>query len=529
MNKLFGIVFIALTSLFVLISCGGGGGVSTGDGSVEQTIEFPRTANPLTVAVELNNTNSAQAAISAAGGSVELILTNGTRAVLEVPESALLSSVDIKLTEVKAIAGIPFAAGYESAVHFEPEGLRFLTPAVLQLFPAAGQSVSGLTGFSYHGLGAEFHLYPLEILSDSVKFELMHFSGFGAGNASSQEKKDQRDNHPPSSDEDQANQDNDQEASQEKNYALMLAWWSTVNAQITQAISTEAVLEAAYVQYLSWYHALLKDPVSFGKLTSQRVLSEQGLGLALINALQRSYERCVSNTNVNEVGKIVRWYFWTLSKPELYAQISDASLFEYYVKTCAKFELEFKSLIIENPDSASGRITTEIEAVVPIMLSYPGSVPALTTLALTGSMPSVYLQAEAVFDGCPSTFSGIDGSVFRVIKFEIDLNYIDDPAAPAVPWFPNDVTMWIDHGSPKEHLYLHCPPAPDINNDMTIWSGGWGALHKSELDKATGNGFKIQFWNPGIGSVFAEKTYQGDGPLGVFRETTTLKLKHTPW
>ena len=62
---------------------------------------------------------------------------------------------------------------------------------------------------------------------------------------------------------------------------------------------------------------------------------------------------------------------------------------------------------------------------------------------------------------------------------------------------------------------------------MTFWSGGWGALHKAELDKVTGNGFKIQYWDPGTGSTFAEKTYQGDD--GIFRETTTLKLKHTPW
>lgn len=524
-DYLFFVIMITLS--LSMVGCGSGGSDGEGNGP-DEDITFPRPPNPLTVDVQLNSANSAQALISSAGGSIELTLTNETKVILEIPESALLSSVEIKITEVESIDGIPFAAGYDSSVHFEPEGLRLLKPAILKMFPPGDLPALTLTGFSFHALGEEFHLYPLETLSDSVQFELIHFSGYGSGNATGQENADQRENHPPTSDEDQANQESDPNNSPKKNLAMMLAWWTNVDAMISLAESSETHLNDAYIGYLSWSYALLKDPISLAELQNLKVSAEQRLGSALYNAIQASYDRCVSTVNVNEVAKILRWHLWSLSKPEISAFIPDLGYIEMLVKTCAKFELEFKSLIIENFDASSNKITTEIEAIVPIELS--SSVSEVNTLRLTGETPSRYLQAEAVFDpDCDWTFDGIDGNTFRVTRFDIDLNYIIDPVTSVPPWLASDVIMWIDHGSPGEFLNLSCPPAPPVNTGLNIWSGGWGMLHNDELDQVHGNGFKIKYWDTGTGSIFAEKSYQRDDSTGVFRETSTLKLKHTPW
>jgi hypothetical protein len=543
--KLFQAVFIIVLISFLSVGCGssGGGGEETGSpsnnnpdtaedttqndngGSTGEDIIFPRPANPLTVEAKLNDTNSNEAFISPDGGTVELTLTDGTKAVLEIPESALFSTTEIKITEIESINGLPFAAGFESAVYLEPEGLRFLKPVVLTIFPPNGQAVQSSTGFSFHELGKEFHLYPAKILSDSVQFELMHFSGVGSGNATGDETANQRENHPPSSDEDQANQERDQYTDEDKYYIFLLSWWSSVYSIISASETSEAIIEHAYTQYMSWYYTSMGNAVVFARLSNQVFMAEQGLARALTNAIIKSRDRCVSDSNINEVGKILRLYLWGQVRPEITKYLLlDTYDIQNLIKGCARFELEFRSQIVKKQPSI--QMTTKIEAVVPIELRFSTGLMD-KSLQLTGQAGSQYLKATAVLDpDCESNLTGMDDN-FDVTRFEIDLNYyMSDPFTPPPPFSVSDVAIWIDPGKPEELLEMICPDAPRFYANLNEWYGGWSSLHSNELDNKRGGGYLIEDWDPGTGLDFAEKSYQRSA--GDYQEETLIELRHTP-
>ncbi len=543
--KSFRVVFILILISFLAIGCGssGGGGEDTdnsstednttqgdNDGSTDEVITFPRIANPLTVEAKLNDANSNKASISPDGGTVELTLTDGTKAVLEIPESALLSSIEIKITEIESIKGLPFAAGFESAFYFEPEGLRLLKPAILKIFPPGGQAVQSTTGFSFHELGKEFHLYPLKSLSGSVQFELMHFSGYGTGNATDQEAADQRENHPPTSEEDQANQERGQNSSDEKYYYFLLAyWWNYVYPSIIEAEYNEFAIEKAYSAYLNWYFLIMGHGPSSVRFINEQFLAEQGLAKALTDAIQKSHERCVSETNINEIPRILRLYLWGQARPEIKKHLFlSKDNIDDLVKSCAKFELEFRSRIVKTQPSL--QITTEIEAVVPIELSSVPDFPFDKSFEFTGDTFSKYLEADAVYDynsDCTANLTGF-GESFKVTRLEIDLNYYYSYSYPdqPSPSSATDVAIWIDPGTPKELIEVNCQYLTTFSEYLTEWSGGWTFFHSDELDQVRGGGYLIDSWDPGTITAFAETSYQRSS--GGYQEDTILKLKHTP-
>lgn len=141
-----------------------------------------RPARPLTVSVSLDQTRSVRAYVTTDGGTVSATGADGTRYTLEIPKDALLEAQYITLTPVAETGGKPIGSnGPAAAVQFEPEGLRFLTPATLRIDPAKPIPLEQQVGLGWHGAGQETHLEPLDPSSANIVMHIAHFSGVGVG------------------------------------------------------------------------------------------------------------------------------------------------------------------------------------------------------------------------------------------------------------------------------------------------------------------------------------------------------------
>ena len=141
---------------------------------------FPLQPKPVTVAVTQDSARSERATIPAGGGTLTAVGSDGSRFTLTIPPKALDGDTTITMTPVSGMAKLPLSGGLVAAVHLEPEGLRFNTPAVLRIEPAREVPVQQQVGFGYLGGGDDLHLYPLD-RGRALSMRLLHFSGVGVG------------------------------------------------------------------------------------------------------------------------------------------------------------------------------------------------------------------------------------------------------------------------------------------------------------------------------------------------------------
>ncbi len=60
--------------------------------------------------------------------SMSVTAQDGTKYTLTMPKDALLSAVDVTMTPVDAITGLPLTKGLVAAVQLEPHGLQLKSP-----------------------------------------------------------------------------------------------------------------------------------------------------------------------------------------------------------------------------------------------------------------------------------------------------------------------------------------------------------------------------------------------------------------
>ena len=183
-----GLTFISLTLL--------SGPASSARFSGQQSPQSPQTstapkptaawmtapANPLTIAVTLDQGSSVTERIRSGGGEIKATAPDGTRFTLTIPKDALIEGAEITMTPVAGIKNLPLSGGLVAAVHISPEDLLFSKAPTLIVKPPApipsGEQMQ-FASFAYRGDGQEFHLYPMETDPNRIAFKLLHFGGFG--------------------------------------------------------------------------------------------------------------------------------------------------------------------------------------------------------------------------------------------------------------------------------------------------------------------------------------------------------------
>ena len=131
---------------------------------------------------------SSSATIGPAGGSITAAGAGGVQYTLTVPLLALSEPIEITVTPLDAVAGLPLSGGFAAGVDFAPSGLRFAKAATLKIATTAQPGTNQrLVGFSYQGAGTSLALAPSQRASGVITIPVLHFSGVGVGFGSAQD------------------------------------------------------------------------------------------------------------------------------------------------------------------------------------------------------------------------------------------------------------------------------------------------------------------------------------------------------
>ena len=147
--------------------------------------------DPLTVEPTLANDAAATEEFGAeAGGVLTATGSDGTTYTLTIPSRALIEDVEITMTPVASIGDLDqhMSGGLKGGVALRPEGLRLFKPATLLIEPPSAIPLESQDAFTYEGNGTNFHLYPLDVDTEKISFNLLHFSDYGIGGATEAER-----------------------------------------------------------------------------------------------------------------------------------------------------------------------------------------------------------------------------------------------------------------------------------------------------------------------------------------------------
>jgi hypothetical protein len=268
-------------------------------------------------AVTLDAARAVRGAITAdGGGRVTVTAANGVTYTLDVPPGALLDDETVTLTPVTAIGGFAVGGGLLAAVHAEPSGLLFLKPATLTIgLPAAPGGP--LVGFGYDGPGVDFHTELLTAAGATARILVTHFSGFGAGAASSPEVRAILARPSSSASQQFADQflalANQGVRDRQPYLDLVRRWYRTViRPALQNGVGDDGRLRQALRDYDQWLLVLQTGPLVFGLGFSLSLPAEQAEALSLIaaairDAVARADARCLARHSLADAETALEW------------------------------------------------------------------------------------------------------------------------------------------------------------------------------------------------------------------------------
>jgi hypothetical protein len=271
-----------------------------GDGHFPSTV--PTTLpgvvpDPESVQAHPDSARSATALISSdTGGTLTATGADGTTYQLEVPPKAVLSDVNVTMTPLGSIGGLPFANGPSGGVQFGPEGLQLLQPATLTITPATAPTGTPVA-FAYHGTGSDLALVPVQPGSGGAyTVAIMHFSGAGLAGASNGEIAAAL-QHAPSLTPDQFRAQIASDLQHGADGATILAdagayFDAVIHPELAAALQDDSLIPAAVADALSLERELQLLGIDFGARGTE---IDDDLVQFMVNEYNHAYARCVTN------------------------------------------------------------------------------------------------------------------------------------------------------------------------------------------------------------------------------------------
>ena len=273
------------------------------------------TANPLDVTPALDTAHRAVATIGEAGGTLDATGADGTTFELSVPAGALVSDLDVSMTPLTSVAGMPFDS-LAGGVDLQPDGLQLLKPARLTITPgSATPAPDDQSFFAYEGAGKDFHNYPPVSDSSTLAIDLPHFTGGGlaSGTAAQRAALDARmpaeyaaQYEAESASAIRALRDGTMDSSQFGDAFTTIGenyYTHVVRPRLQSATTDDTLIELATTTFAAW----LKGLQDLGMGTAFTTQANEGLDLlraGLKNAFDKSYAGCL-NHDVGQVRRFV--------------------------------------------------------------------------------------------------------------------------------------------------------------------------------------------------------------------------------
>jgi hypothetical protein len=139
-------------------------------------------------ALSTEPSNAGTATIGPDGGTVSATAADGTTYALEVPAWAVAQPVEITMTPVSAIEGLPLSGGLAGAVELEPSGTVLARSATLRITTTKGPEADQiLAGFSASNDLSTRALSRTAASDATISVLVSHFSAAGVGFGTTQD------------------------------------------------------------------------------------------------------------------------------------------------------------------------------------------------------------------------------------------------------------------------------------------------------------------------------------------------------
>jgi hypothetical protein len=497
----------------------------------------------------------AVADIDSAGGSISATAADGTRFVLDLPPNALGTQTSIHMTPLSRVDGLPFSRGFIGGVRIEPEGLRLFVPARLRITPGAPLR-PGAVAFSYAGNGEDFALDLSKRSGEELELQVLHFSGYGSGNATSGNVTSQASYVPL----DVIQAIRQQIASiLDRSVSHQDEDGNDVPPDISREEAYQQIVEIlvdAFDRYITPALASLtpecnsNDIEAVANLTLSTIRGIEFLGIddsridvliqGSIDDLVDILRHCLDKAHDDCVAFKDPFKAWDMVLIERQLELFGVDVGGVLdtggpVERCLRFRLEFDSKMTENVYTAA--MTRTVRAAFPLRIDPTVSI---RDVAWTGSGSTDWVSINydtpdctADFQTSPGLFDVHSSSKFALI-FPLAL-----ARGKAVDPTTTRVRMVYDPGQPTdaEHVSCHNGAQQFWNPSLSVWWLDFEFLHGGEFLANPGGGgvgFLVDDWEiVGIGDLYAEKSWQRakeatGGVTGTVSEDTTIRIRHTP-
>lgn len=453
--------------------------------------------NPRNVQAELESDNTVSAR-SWPDEETELSVTSaeGTRFTLTMPPGAVLSPVELRMTPVSELSGLPDGVGSVQAVHLEPEGLALLMAATLTIetdLPADSSSA-----FATYAEGQEFHLSPSFDQGGSVQIPLMHFSEYGMLSADQGVIRDIRESNPPI---EEAGRFTSQLASSlsisdviqlsEEIDSIFLTWYLEIEPSLRVAQTDSTVIDRAVRKYLHWksmFEAMEDLEFVAISISSAYELDDEAkeyLANGLWNAIEEAAQACDYGSDPDQAVRMLRWAsvvdyleLWELDTESAIAQLRERNVLRE-LKFCMQFLIKMESEIIGQGEM--GEFTHQTSALASVSIDEERfkifSLKRGYLDLLSQDFTVRYENFSLVGSPVPCETSKQDGEIRAAPMF--DINLYSHP-----PRFGDSVSVaFVFPAEPIEEFTCHVAGHTQTFGDYTLWHDLTLSLHQRELEE----------------------------------------------
>jgi len=504
------LAFAAL--LLMTTSCSSGGG-SPDD--VSEALD-PNT-EPVTVTMTVDQGKAASARIGPDGGTLKTTGADGSRYVLEVPADALFEEIEITMTPIESMEGLPLSEGLAAGVQLAPDGLAFYDFVTLTIEPAEAIPVEQQLPIGSSGEKGAVYIPLIDLDPDAIRLQLLHFSSAGVskGYLADLEPVRQR-------------LGGDVEA---RISSLMMQEMARARqAGEDPDAGTIAALDKLYRdKVLNPRVAAAGESCAAGRLAQDAILyygrqsDLRNLGYDWKQAMsdvmpkasrvcvREEYELCRDEHIVHRMIPIisgVTYAGYRFPSAEMDQVIAEA---EDLTRKCLHFEVEFES----TAKIESEKMYNESEMESKVEITYEvGSMPPV----LTGSSALVNLSYEVSNPeggGC-TTKGNRGGGTFEVFQLYFEVAVADENDRLG---YVKDIWLTYAPGISTETITSTCPDRSSATSlPSAIWSNTYMGIHQSEVGSSEGQEVSNEAPPPDLPPLTIEQLQalmQSGGQLGA--------------
>jgi hypothetical protein len=533
---------IGFAALLLTAACSSGGNSGNSSGGDVSEVLDPET-EPVTVTTTVDRVRAASVRIGPDGGTLEATGADGSQYSLDIPAGALVEEIEVRMTPIASMEGLPLTGGLAAGVQLEPEGMTFYDVVTLTIEPAEAIPAAQLLPIGSSGGTGALYMPLIDLNPDAIRLRLMHFSSAGVSKGLLADIEPVR-----------------QRLGGDVETRIM----SLASAEMARARQAgESGPDMGVMEYLFKLYrdhvikprvAAAGESCAAGRLAVQTVLfygrQRQLMGLPEDSVaeivdlmptmarvcLQEEYELCRDEDIVHRMipsilGLERQRQLLGITSPEMDQVMAEA---EDLAVKCLRFELEFESLA--ETTSPDGEVTSEVESKITLQyeagsLTPPHGSSALTNTNFEFVIPPGGCTANPVRGG--GTFTAISLNWLAASEgIEDQLGHVED------------ILLRYDPGQTTETVSITCPFGATMG-DMGIsgwWSRFYFGAHFEEAmmaDSAPASGFDMTDpsdllttsylatgWDVSGDELFAAREWERN--VEGITEEGSFKLYHRP-